>query len=54
MKPPKRIRLAINCRDLLYSEVKNKLATDREIKALKFLDKKVSDYYVRQTKPTKL
>jgi hypothetical protein len=44
---PRRIRLYKACHAHLYSEVKEKLATDKEIRALRHLDKKVSDYYVR-------
>lgn len=47
---PKRIRLKQACRDHLYDEVKRTLATDKEIKTLRELDKKVSEYYVRQVK----
>jgi hypothetical protein len=46
MTPPKRIRLLSACRDHLYNEVKRTLATDKEIRTLWQLDKRVSDYYV--------
>lgn len=49
MTIPKRIRLLQACRNHLYGEVKRTLATDKEIRALKYLDGKVEKYYVKQT-----
>lgn len=46
---PKRIRLVKACRDHLYSEVKRTLATDKEIRSLKLMDKKIDDWYIKQT-----
>jgi hypothetical protein len=51
---PKRIRLVKACRDHLYSEVKRTLATDKEIRSLKFMDKKISDWYESQAGATEL
>lgn len=46
---PKRIRLLKNCKDHLYSEVREKLATDKEIRSLKEMNKRIENYYVKQT-----
>jgi len=48
MTPPKRIRLKEACRNHLYNEVKVTLANDKEIRTIRELDKKVSDWWVRQ------
>jgi hypothetical protein len=44
---PKRIRLKKACREHLYNQVKKTLATDKEIRTLRELDRKVSEYYER-------
>lgn len=54
MKVPKRIRLIKACRNHLYHEVKVTLATDREIRNLRSLDKRVGDWYERQAGATEL
>lgn len=48
MTPPKRIRLLSACRDHLYNEVKRTLATDKEIRSIRHLDKKIGDWWVKQ------
>lgn len=51
---PKRIRLLQTCREHLYNEVKKTLATDKEIRALREMDKRIGDYYLRLVGATEL
>ena len=46
---PKRVRLLKVLHTHLYDEVKEKLATDKEIRSLRYLDKKIGDYYMRES-----
>lgn len=50
---PKRTRLLIACREHLYNEVKLTLATDKGIRALRNLDNKIEQHYVRLTEVVK-
>lgn len=50
MTLPKRIRLLKVLHAHLYSEVKETLASDKEIRNLKLLDSKVERYYLKQVK----
>lgn len=50
---PKRIRLLKVLHAHLYSEVKETLATDKEIRNLKQLDSKVERYYLKQVEGEK-
>jgi hypothetical protein len=49
MTLPRRIRLLQACKTHLYNEVKQTLATDKEIRAIRNMDDRISKYYIRQT-----
>jgi hypothetical protein len=49
MQLPKRIRLLKVVQSHLYGEVKTTLATDKEIRSLKDMNRRLENYYVKQT-----
>lgn len=54
MNPPKRIRLLKACRKHLLKRVIITLATDKEVRTIREMDSRISDYYVGMTKPKTL